>query len=125
MTMIGGVKNAARRKTNGRCWYCGREEADSLEHQLPVTRGGERNFENCVISCRSCNSRKATRTVEEFRTYMMVAHGRPPAPFFGEPPATERDWIIVCDTPLRFVPAETMAERMAIYDQATTTGPAQ
>lgn len=90
---------AADTLTGGRCWYCG-EPGDSIDHQIPRSKGGPNTTNNCVLACRSCNSKKRTRTVEEFRVYMMIVHGRPPSPFIGERPAHGRDWLIVCDNPV-------------------------
>ena len=32
---------------------------------IPRSRGGAHSWENCVAACRSCNSRKADRLLEE------------------------------------------------------------
>lgn len=49
------------------CQYCG-ARAVSLEcdHAVPVSRGGSSELGNLKTSCRPCNRRKATKTVEEF-----------------------------------------------------------
>lgn len=50
------------------CGYCGQrfEERDlSIEHILPVSRGGRHEWTNVVTACRPCNTRKASRTPEE------------------------------------------------------------
>jgi hypothetical protein len=56
-----------------RCWYCGEilllEEAQ-IEHQTPRSRGGTGNIENLVPSCASCNCRKGSRNLEEYRDYV-------------------------------------------------------
>jgi len=52
------------------CAYCGRPFADSeltVEHILPVSRGGIQMWTNVVTACRSCNTRKGNRTPEEAR----------------------------------------------------------
>lgn len=55
-------------RDGGRCQYSGRplaiHEAD-IDHILPRSRGGRDTWENCVISDRSINRRKAARTPEE------------------------------------------------------------
>jgi 5-methylcytosine-specific restriction endonuclease McrA len=52
----------------GRCFYC---EADvpikyTVDHLIPLVRGGSDGPENIVIACASCNFRKADKTPEEF-----------------------------------------------------------
>lgn len=38
----------------------------TLDHVVPLSRGGRDELENCVAACRSCNSRKAARPVHEY-----------------------------------------------------------
>jgi hypothetical protein len=50
------------------CAYCGgRFGLDDLtrEHIIPVSRGGEDNWMNCITACKSCNGRKGNRLPEE------------------------------------------------------------
>jgi hypothetical protein len=68
------------KKTGGKCWYCGCElspymnrmspDLFVIEHQIPISRGGTNETNNLVPACRSCNSQKAYKTVEEFRSYV-------------------------------------------------------
>ena|SRR5688500_5007221 len=52
---------------NGRCcFYCG-GPFEFLDHVIPKARGGAKLKNNTVPACRSCNSRKGARTLEEFR----------------------------------------------------------
>jgi 5-methylcytosine-specific restriction endonuclease McrA len=47
----------------GRCWWCSEPLGDdaTVDHVVPVSRGGQNTPENIVMSCISCNSRKRTR----------------------------------------------------------------
>jgi 5-methylcytosine-specific restriction endonuclease McrA len=50
------------------CAYCGGLFAESeltVEHIQPVSRGGTLTWTNVVTACRSCNTRKGSRTPEE------------------------------------------------------------
>jgi 5-methylcytosine-specific restriction endonuclease McrA len=38
-----------------------------VDHVMPRARGGADTLENLVPCCSSCNERKGTKTVEEFR----------------------------------------------------------
>lgn len=46
------------------CSYCDRR-ADTIDHVIPRSRGGENSWANVVAACRRCNSRKADRTPAE------------------------------------------------------------
>lgn len=45
----------------------------SIEHLLPISRGGTHTWDNVVLCCHSCNTRKNNKTVAEFAQYL-TAH---------------------------------------------------
>jgi len=47
-----------------RCQYCG-DRADSIDHVMPRSRGGQHTWENVAAACRPCNLVKRDRTPEE------------------------------------------------------------
>ncbi|MDE2148797.1 MAG: HNH endonuclease [Gammaproteobacteria bacterium] len=50
------------------CLYCGRQlpiRELTRDHVIPVSRGGQSVWENCVTACRACNQRKDDRTPEQ------------------------------------------------------------
>src|SRR6185312_12864236 len=47
-----------------RCAYCG-NKADTVDHVVPRSRGGDHSWENCVAACSPCNHRKADRLLTE------------------------------------------------------------
>jgi 5-methylcytosine-specific restriction endonuclease McrA len=46
------------------CAYCG-GKADTVDHVVPRSRGGDHSWENCVAACSTCNHRKADRLLAE------------------------------------------------------------
>jgi 5-methylcytosine-specific restriction endonuclease McrA len=63
-----------------RCQYCHRyfPEAElTLDHVIPVVRGGKKTWENIVTACIRCNQKKANRTPEEVGLKPLM---RPQAP---------------------------------------------
>ncbi|CAN5749901.1 HNH endonuclease [soil metagenome] len=58
------------------CQYCG-AQAESIDHVLPRSRGGEHRWENVVAACRPCNTTKRDRLLDE--TSMRLRR-RPTAP---------------------------------------------
>ncbi len=58
-------KNILRRDGH-RCLYCGRGDVPlTVDHVLPLSRGGEETWENLVSACVKCNNKKGDRTPEE------------------------------------------------------------
>jgi 5-methylcytosine-specific restriction endonuclease McrA len=52
-------------RDNGLCSYCQRhvDRRDStLDHVIPVSKGGKTSWENCVTACAPCNSNKSDAT---------------------------------------------------------------
>ena len=52
----------------GKCHYCGRAVgagALTLDHVIPVARGGKSVKSNCVPCCKECNNRKKAYTPAE------------------------------------------------------------
>ncbi len=50
------------------CQYCGLQPGAAeltIDHLLPRSRGGTSDWDNCVVACIVCNSRKGSRTVQE------------------------------------------------------------
>ena len=46
------------------CAYCG-AKADTVDHVVPRSRGGDHSWENCVACCSTCNHRKGDRLLSE------------------------------------------------------------
>lgn len=54
------------------CVYCKVEESETLDHVVPISRGGAHEFSNLLPACRSCNSSKNALTLEEWRARKRV-----------------------------------------------------
>jgi 5-methylcytosine-specific restriction endonuclease McrA len=52
-------------RDRGRCAYCGRFTATTMDHVRPRSRGGATSWANAVAACEPCNARKGDRTPEE------------------------------------------------------------
>jgi len=65
-----------------RCVYCDTKDVRlTIDHVVPVSKGGRTNFDNCVASCKPCNSNKGNRTPSEARMFMKK---RPYTPTIAE-----------------------------------------
>ena len=49
------------------CSSCGIEKNQSIDHIVPLSRGGTHSIGNLMTLCRSCNSSKNARTLIEWR----------------------------------------------------------
>ncbi len=65
-------------KSQDHCWYCGTDlswdisgESYTLDHVIPLSKGGMHHESNMVRCCRSCNVSKGNKSVEEFRQHRM------------------------------------------------------
>lgn len=54
------------------CYYCGREinGKKTVDHKIPVIKGGTNENENLVLSCVHCNTQKGDRTEDEYREWL-------------------------------------------------------
>jgi 5-methylcytosine-specific restriction endonuclease McrA len=59
-----------------RCQYCG-APAESLDHILPRSRGGDHTWENVVACCRPCNIKKGDRLPTEAGFRLNTTPGPP------------------------------------------------
>lgn len=62
-----------RRCSKGRCYYCGRSipaAALTMDHLVPVARGGKSTRGNVVPACKSCNNKKKQLLPMEWEVYL-------------------------------------------------------
>ncbi|MDP0491575.1 MAG: HNH endonuclease [Verrucomicrobiota bacterium JB023] len=69
-------------RDGGRCQYTGRalrQGEGNIDHVVPRSRGGETSWENCVLSDRKVNQRKADRTPQEAGMRLLGRPTQPPS----------------------------------------------
>jgi 5-methylcytosine-specific restriction endonuclease McrA len=67
-------------RDENRCQYCGAKFTSSelsLDHVLPLSRGGVSSWENIVCACLSCNVKKGNRTPTEAGLKLIATPQRP------------------------------------------------
>jgi 5-methylcytosine-specific restriction endonuclease McrA len=62
-----------------RCAYCG-HRAETIDHVVPRSRGGQHTWQNCVACCTRCNHRKADRLLSEIGWRLRVVPQAPHGP---------------------------------------------
>lgn len=63
------------------CAYCGTKHDLTIDHVIPISRGGKQNWENMVTACMTCNQKKADRLPNEAG---MRLHKQPYQPTISE-----------------------------------------
>lgn len=62
-----------RRLAKGRCHYCGRQTPPAeltMDHIVPVARGGKSTKGNVVPACKCCNTKKKQLLPMEWEEYL-------------------------------------------------------
>ena len=62
-----------RKRSSGICYYCGRKfppEELTMDHLVPLARGGRTTKGNVVPCCKECNSRKKYLLPIEWQEYL-------------------------------------------------------
>ena len=57
-------------RSGNRCYYCGQSTPyarGTLDHRVPIARGGRTEVSNLCWSCRTCNEAKAGLSLAEYR----------------------------------------------------------
>ena len=62
-----------RRRSSGLCDYCGNRFSPrslTMDHIVPIARGGKSTKGNVVPACRDCNTKKKHRLLMEWDNYV-------------------------------------------------------
>jgi 5-methylcytosine-specific restriction endonuclease McrA len=57
---------------NYRCHYCGAKTTLTMDHVIPLSKGGKHIKENIVPACLPCNLKKGTKLPDEFTVMSLV-----------------------------------------------------
>lgn len=72
------TRRAVLERDGHRCAYCS-GRAESVDHVIPRSRGGEHGWTNVVAACARCNHRKADRLLAELGWTLSFTPTTPPA----------------------------------------------
>jgi 5-methylcytosine-specific restriction endonuclease McrA len=55
------------------CAYCTKDcsEHPTIDHVIPLSKGGGNTLDNLVIACALCNIKKANKSVDEFQRLVL------------------------------------------------------
>lgn len=71
------------------CQYCGSTKKLTLDHVIPRSKGGKHSWDNVVIACEPCNSRKGDRTPTQAG---LVLRTKPKTPIHPAVAFAEQFW---------------------------------
>jgi len=54
------------------CPYCNKNKSVSIDHMIPLSKGGTNDIDNLLPVCVSCNSQKRDKTIKEFRPILVM-----------------------------------------------------
>jgi len=77
------------RRDHYSCQYCASTKNLTLDHVIPRSKGGKHRWDNVVIACERCNSRKGDRTPIEAG---MLLRSQPKAPMHPAVTFAEQFW---------------------------------
>ena len=77
------------RRDKHACQYCGSTKHLTLDHVIPRSKGGKHSWDNVVIACEQCNSRKGDRTPHQAG---MTLRTTPKAPMHPAVTFAEQFW---------------------------------
>lgn len=62
------LKNAYSelKEERGYCYICGSNIGLTIDHVIPISKGGSNDKSNLRLACEYCNSFKADKTIQEF-----------------------------------------------------------
>ena len=78
------TKKTLWHRDDGTCQYCQKSvtiSSATIDHVIPKSRGGGHTWENLVISCSKCNSKKGSRLLSECNM-KLSSQPRPPSGMF-------------------------------------------
>lgn len=68
------------RRDEHQCQYCGNRKQLTIDHIIPLSRGGKHIWNNVAIACACCNRRKGNKTPEEAKMILFKAPQAPKHP---------------------------------------------
>jgi 5-methylcytosine-specific restriction endonuclease McrA len=63
-------------QAGGHCHYCGKETNLTVDHVIPLSKGGKHSRDNVVAACLHCNDSKKDKTVEEWNAKKLAIQMR-------------------------------------------------
>ena len=59
-------------RDNPNCYICDRPNANSMDHVVPVAKGGSTTLTNTIPLCKQCNDAKIHKSIAEYVHYRLL-----------------------------------------------------
>jgi 5-methylcytosine-specific restriction endonuclease McrA len=79
------------RRDHHSCQYCGYTKHLTLDHVIPISKGGKHSWDNVVTACERCNQAKGDRTPDQAN---MPLRNKPKAPMHPSVAFAEQFWKV-------------------------------
>ncbi len=101
------AKTNTMKRLSNECYYChkplGRREK-TIDHKIPLSRGGEHTYSNLVVACKQCNNDKSDMTENEYYEYLNDKEIQIQEMVISQPKKIENSEIEIIDIDLIDVP---------------------
>lgn len=67
------LRKEIRRLYRNKCFNCGSAENQSIDHVVPLARGGRHSIGNLITLCTNCNSSKGSKTLSEWKVFLSAS----------------------------------------------------
>jgi len=67
-------------RDKNQCQYCGKHPKKAertIDHIVPVSHGGKTTWDNCVLSCLTCNAKKGDKSLKEAGMKLLCVPSKP------------------------------------------------
>lgn len=71
-------KGMIYKRDENKCQYCGSTRHLTIDHVIPKSKGGSENWDNLVVACSSCNTKKGDKFLEQTNMKLLK---QPKAPY--------------------------------------------
>lgn len=59
------TKSMIYKRDDNKCQYCGSTRHLTIDHIIPKSKGGEDTWDNLVVACNTCNTKKGDKLLEQ------------------------------------------------------------
>jgi 5-methylcytosine-specific restriction endonuclease McrA len=70
-------KSMIYKRDDNKCQYCGSTRGLTIDHVIPKSKGGGDTWENLVVACSSCNTKKGNKLLEQAGMKLLKQPKRP------------------------------------------------
>ena len=70
-------RSSIYKRDDHKCQYCGSTRSLTIDHIIPKSKGGQDTWENLVVACCSCNTKKGDKFLEQTAMKLLKTPKKP------------------------------------------------